>query len=175
MKGIIYKIEMDEDNIYIGSTTQKLCVRQSNHNSNLKKYPQRKLYKTFIENNITSIKCIWVADCEYNSNAELRKIEEDYRKELNGNLNSVKCYITEEERKQYNYDYSENNREKELLRKKNYMRKNKDKFNESSKKYREEHKEYYNAPIKCDKCDCMINRHNMIRHQKTKKCIKISN
>ena len=30
-KGYIYKIEL-QDEIYVGSTEQKLCQRQSNHN-----------------------------------------------------------------------------------------------------------------------------------------------
>ena len=60
----------------------------------------RKLYKSCIENNINYIKCVWVADILYNSTAELRMIEEQYRKDLNGNLNSRRCYITDTERKQ---------------------------------------------------------------------------
>ena len=105
MNGMIYKIEINEENIYVGSTTVKLCSRQSKHNYSLKKRPHQKLYKTCIENNIDSIKCIWVADVEYNSIENLRMIEEKYRKDLNGNLNSQKCYISEEERKEFYKKY----------------------------------------------------------------------
>ena len=82
---MVYKIEL-QDEIYVGSTEQKLCVRQSNHNSDLKKYPNRKLYKTCIEQGIDKIKCIWVADIEFNSTAEKRMKEEEYRKKMNGTL-----------------------------------------------------------------------------------------
>ena len=93
--GVIYKIEINENDIYVGSTTQMLCKRQGQHNSDLKEYQNRKLYKSCIENNIDKIKCIWIADVEYNSNAELRMVEEQYRTELNSNLNTIRCHITE--------------------------------------------------------------------------------
>ena len=41
-KGFIYKIELDNE-IYVGSTEQKLCERQSNHNAELKRHPNQKL------------------------------------------------------------------------------------------------------------------------------------
>jgi len=70
-KGMVYKIEL-QDEIYVGSTEQKLCVRQSNHNAYLKLHPHRKLYKKCIEQGVDKIKCIWVADIEFNSTAEKR-------------------------------------------------------------------------------------------------------
>jgi len=142
--GVIYKIELNENDIYIGSTTQTLCKRQSAHNSNLKNYPQRKLYKSCIENNVDYIKCIWVADVEYNSNAELRMIEEKYRKELNCNLNMLKCYRSKEDKKENKKEYNDK-----------FYEKNKDKINEK---------------IKCNKCDCMTIKKSLKRHQKSNKC-----
>ena len=98
--GVIYKIAINETNIYVGSTEQLLCKRQANHNHDFKRYPERKLYKLCIENNIKYIELIWVADVVFNSKAELRMVEEEYRKKLNGNLNSQRCYTTEEEKKE---------------------------------------------------------------------------
>tara|TARA_R110002153_G_scaffold234158_1_gene387596 strand:+ start:57 stop:713 length:657 start_codon:yes stop_codon:yes gene_type:complete len=156
MTGMIYKIEINENDIYVGSTTLKLCFRQSKHNYDKTRYPERKLYKSCIENNINYIKCIWVADCEYNSIEELRMIEESYRKLLNGNLNTRKCYSSEEDKKKYlknYYDenkskmdeyqkvYDKKNKEKISERKKKYREENKDKIKETSKKYREENKD----------------------------------
>ena len=193
--GVIYKIELNENNIYIGSTTQLLCKRQSSHNYDLKKKPNRKLYKSCIENNITVIKCVWVADVEYSSNEELRKIEEDYRKKLNGNLNSIKCYISEEYKKERHLEYYENNKDKIKEYYKNnkekrneYCEKNKDKIKEyrennkdKMKEYRENNKkkikEYYEKnkdklkeKIKCDKCGCMSSKNNIKQHQRSNKC-----
>jgi len=141
MKGIIYKIEINENNIYVGSTTQKLCGRQNNHNCDLKTQPHRKLYKSCIENNIKYIKCIWVADVTYDSNAELRKIEEDYRKSLNGNLNMVRCYVTEEDRKKYKKEWDKEYNEQIKDKKKEYYENNKIEINEKQKEYREKNKD----------------------------------
>lgn len=118
--GVIYKIELNENDIYIGSTTQLLCRRQNNHNNCLRDSTKqhRKLYKSCIENNIDYIKCIWVADVEYESIAELRKIEEDYRKKLNANLNSRRSYLTDTERTQtleYKTEYNKKQREIEKI------------------------------------------------------------
>ena len=167
MNGMIYKIEINDENIYVGSTSEKLCSRQSKHNYDKKRYPQRKLYKKCIENNIDSIKCIWVADVEYNSIEERRMIEEDYRKELNGNLNSVKCYISEEEKKENDKKYC-----------KEYRENNKSKISEYDKKYREENKDKINEKhkkkIKCEKCNSIVRKSDILRHQRTKKCILAS-
>ena len=100
-KGIVYKIEIG-DELYIGSTEDKLCVRQGKHNYDLKKFPHRKLYKACIDNGVDKIKCWWVADIVFNSFDERRAIEETYRKKLNAELNSIRCYITKEEKKEYN-------------------------------------------------------------------------
>ena len=135
-KGIVYKIEVG-DELYIGSTEEKLCVRQGSHNRDLKKFPHRKLYKACIDNGINKIKCWWVADIVFNSYAERRAIEETYRKKLNAELNSIKCYVSQEEkkedRKQYHIDHKEE--------KKQYYLDNKEKIAEYQKQYKLDHKE----------------------------------
>ena len=182
MKGQIYKIELNENNIYVGSTTAKLCKRQAEHNQRLKKFTHRKLYKSCIENNINYINCIWVADIEYDSNAELRKIEEDYRKSLNATLNSYRCYITEEDRKEYKKNRYENNKIEISEKRKEHRKQNKDKINEKNKEYSKEYrkqnkikiKEKNKEKIKCDKCDCLISKSNLKRHKKSIKCVLLS-
>ena len=170
--GLIYKIELTENNIYIGSTKQTLCKRQSQHNNALKTQPHQKLYKSCIENNITNIKCVWVADVTFNNIAELRMVEEKYRKELNANLNTIKCY-TSEDRK----EYYKNNKDTINKKQKEYYENNKNKKKEYYEKNKEYNKEYYEEynkknkeKIKCDNCDCMISKYNLIKHQKTNKC-----
>jgi len=175
MKGVIYKIELNKNNIYVGSTTAKLSKRQGDHNYSLKKHPHRKLYKSCIENDINFIKCIWVADVEYDSIAELRKIEEDYRKQLNGNLNMVRCYTTEEEKKKQLKEYFEENKEYKKEYDKEYREENKDKIKEYGKKYYENNKieisEKRKEKITCDKCNCLIRKSNISSHKKSMKCL----
>jgi len=55
---------------------------------------------------------------------------EEVRLELNGNVNSKRCYITEKQKKEYNKVYRENNREK-----------NKDAIKGYEKIYREKNKD----------------------------------
>ncbi len=183
--GMIYKIELNENNIYIGSTTKKLCMRQAQHNYDLKTKPNLKLYKSCIENNITNIKCIWVADVTFNSIAELRMIEEEYRKKMNADLNMVKCYRSKEDKKEYMKEYCENNKEyikdknkeyreknkdKMKIKKNEYYENNKDKIKEKNKEYYEDNKDKINEKIKCDKCGCMSSKSNIKQHQQTNKC-----
>ena len=158
-KGMVYKIEL-QDEIYIGSTETQLCQRQSRHNYDLKKNPNLKLYKKCIEQGIDKIKCIWVADIEFNSTAEKRMKEEQYRKELNATLNSQRCYTTENEKKEYQIEYQKKYREIYKQEKKEYYEKNKDILNAKRQE-----------KIECPNCKSIINRGNLARHQKSKKCI----
>lgn len=145
-KAIIYKIEF-ENEIYIGSTSKKyLCMRQAEHNNNLKNKPHQKLYKKCIENKIDKIKCIWVADIKYDTNDEKRMIEEKYRKEMNATMNSVKCYRSLEEKKE---DW-----------KKNYH-KTKSEYNKNRKE-----------KITCNFCNCLIAKGGLKEHQRSNKCKK---
>ena len=172
-KGIIYKIELD-DEIYIGSTEQKLCVRQSNHNEDLKRYPHRTLYKKCIEQGMEYIKLIWVADIEFNSTAEKRAIEEEYRKELNAKLNMYKCYLSKDDKKEYRKEWYSNHKEQS----KNYYYKHKEKIDKYQNIYRKKHRiktlEKNNAKTICDVCGVVVNFSSINRHKKTKKCIKAS-
>ena len=139
-KGIVYKIELN-DEIYVGSTEEKLCRRQSKHNYEIKKYPNRKLYKSCIEEGIEKIKCIWVADIEFNSTAEKRAIEEEYRKDLNAKLNSRKCYRTVEEKKIDDKKYREKNKDRIAEYKKLYELMNHDRKIQLQRERRKRKKE----------------------------------
>jgi hypothetical protein len=139
-KGIVYKIEVG-DELYIGSTEQTLCARQSCHNRDLKKFPHRKLYKACIDNGINKIKCWWVADIVFNSFEERRVIEETYRKQLNAELNSVRCYRSQEEKKEYMKQYNIDHKEEKKEEKKQYYLDHKEKIVEYQKQYRLDHKE----------------------------------
>lgn len=90
-RGIIYKISPTDELLYIGSTTQVLCDRQSSHNHTYRQdkfTDKHKLYSFCKQNNIDKILCIWVADIEYDSVDELRAIEKQYYIELSAKLNT---------------------------------------------------------------------------------------
>tara|TARA_R110002020_G_C15793913_1_gene730482 strand:+ start:100 stop:546 length:447 start_codon:yes stop_codon:yes gene_type:complete len=145
MKGYIYKIEVGND-LYVGSSCDKrLCDRQAKHNYKMKKYPNRLLYKKHYENNLDKVKCILVKLVQVENINELRILEQKYIIELNATLNSQKAFQSKLSRKEYKKKYNEDNKEHlSNLRK---------------------------IKVECPKCKSMVNKFNLNRHFKSKKCI----
>ena len=133
--GIIYKIVLNENDIYVGSSKQTIAIKQHHHNHLLKHNSNRRLYNLCINNNITNIKCIWVADILYNTNDELRIIKERYRLSLNANVNMRKYYSTEDDRIESQKLLKNNNRDKIKDYQKNYYELNKIKLKTNQRSY----------------------------------------
>ena len=146
MDGIIYKIEIYNE-IYIGSTIQKLNQRQRGHNFDLKR-KNNKLQKLCRENDINNITLIEIEKVKINNKKELYIIEQDYINKLQPSLNMCKAYTTEEERKEKKKEYNKNN--KEYNKKKN------------------------NEKGICEFCKKEMIKHNLYRHKKLY-CKKINN
>ena len=140
-KTIIYKLLHKEDydnvNIYIGSTTD-FIRRKNNHKSNCcnekKKEHNEKKYQYIRDNGgWGEWNMIEVEKFPCNDGNESRAREEYWRCHFNSQLNSIRAYRTDEERKQY-YD---NNKQKLLEQMK--------KLYEANKEYRLEYqRSYYN-------------------------------
>ena len=98
--GFIYKIEIDNQ-IYIGSTKQKLYQRQNNHNQDLnnqhRKDYNNPLYKFCREHNVSKIICEMIEEVE---DSELKILEQEYMNKLKPTLNSQRAYQTIEELKE---------------------------------------------------------------------------
>jgi len=132
MSYYIYKICCDDcpDFVYVGST-KAFRQRKSSHkhdcyNENSKNY-NNKLYTTIRKNGgWDNWRMVLIEDCGEISFTQSRIREEENRVKLNGNLNSRKCYTTEEEKKErhnkqsnksyhnnkeYYKEYYENNKE----------------------------------------------------------------
>tara|TARA_R100000951_G_scaffold62053_1_gene52073 strand:- start:120 stop:515 length:396 start_codon:yes stop_codon:yes gene_type:complete len=90
----IYKIDLGNNNIYVGSTKNPLSLRRNSHKHALRHNNNKKLYNFMRDNDITDFELELVEAFE----GDLKKREEYHRKKLNANLNSIRCYITEEER-----------------------------------------------------------------------------
>ncbi len=100
--GFIYKIEV-EGELYIGSTKQKLCKRQSKHNQglnnpNFKDY-NRPLYRFCRTHNVSKIICELIETVD---NENIRIKEQEYIKMLEPSLNTYKAYQTIEDRLEQN-------------------------------------------------------------------------
>jgi len=204
MTHVIYKIVCDDvpDYVYVGST-KAFRQRKAQHKSDCininKRTYNMKVYSTIRENGgWDNWRMVIINECEEGiTKTQAHIIEEEFRVKLNGNLNSHKCYITEEkikeEKKKYDKKYHENNKEyyeENKEKRKKYYEENKQKLKEYKKEYYEENKEkikeyreqnkekikeYYEnnkEKITCE-CGCKICKLNLTKHQKTKKHIKL--
>lgn len=171
MSYYIYKICCDDcpEFVYVGST-KAFRQRKNSHKKDYNRGDTRKLYTTIRENGgWDNWRMAILEDCGEITFIEARIKEEEWRLKLNANLNSHKCYRTEEERKEdrkeYNNEYRENNkeyfkeydkeyREKNKEYKKEYLneyyQKNKEKIKEDNKEYKEKNKERTAQPYTCE-------------------------
>lgn len=110
--GKIYKIINDvDDKIYIGSTCDTLCKRMANHR-NMSNRCNTKIYSHFISIGIEHFKIILIEKYPCDNKNELLKREAHYIKELKSELNQVRPFITEEERKEAKIKYYNSNKAK---------------------------------------------------------------
>jgi hypothetical protein len=134
----IYKIVCDITNqIYIGSTTQKLSSRLSGHVAEYKKWSLGKTKKyissfEIIKNNNYSI--ILIENFQCNNNEELHKKERYFIETMVNVVNKVIPTRTKDE-------YIKENKETITEYKKEYYLENKDKLTEQYKQYYEDNKD----------------------------------
>ena len=163
MSHIIYKICCDDlpEFIYIGST-KSFRHRKSLHKSrtNNEKY-NSKIYTTIRENGgWDNWRMVIVEDIGEVSLTQARIKEEEHRVKLNANLNSQKCYQTQEE-------YDKRHRKQAN----NYYKDNKEKVLEYTKEYREKNKnkilEWKNKKITCE-CGRTFRIDGKAEHERSK-------
>ena len=143
----LYKLHCIDESvqeIYVGHT-KNIYLRHRDHKSsctniNSKGY-NRKVYQYIRSNGGWDnwlMDIFHEQDCVNHRAAE--KIEEKYRKRLIATLNSQKCYVTPEEKKEYQKEYNKEyrlqNKEKLKLYKKVYQLQNKEKLKLYQKEYR---------------------------------------
>jgi len=193
-EGKIYKLyNTINDDIYIGSTTQKLCERMRGHRSciNSQKMNDRPLYQAFREHGVDNFYIELIEKCPCNDKDELRRTEGNYIRKLKPSLNMLiagrtpKEYYNEhkehlsELHKQYcennkehiseqKKQYKEDNREPIKEQRKEYYENNKEHIKESTKQYYENNKEYKREKIKCE-CGCIVSRDCLSRHKRNAK------
>jgi hypothetical protein len=162
-----YKIVCDDlpNFVYVGSTkafaNRKYQHKDNCDNENRKGY-NLKIYQTIRANggwDNWRMVCIHQEDVDNKRHAE--QIEEDYRLELNGNMNTIRAFRTEEQRKEYHKEYH-----------KEYREDNKGYFNERNKKYRENNRDFIIEKITCE-CGCEISRSNIAAHKLSQKHINL--
>ena len=153
-KTIIYKLLHKEDydnvNIYIGSTTD-FIRRKNKHKSDCnceksKSYNQKKYQYIRDNGGWDCFNMIEVEKYNCNDGNEAKAREEYWRCHFNAQLNTIRAYITEEQKKQY-YEthkdklleyqktYNDNNKGNKLAYNKKYYENNKDRLIEYQKQY----------------------------------------
>ena len=175
-EGKIYKIyNTINDDIYVGSTTLKLCERMTHHrrclNSTSKKH--RSLYKSMSGNGVYNFFIELIEKCPCNDKEELLKKEGEYIRALKPTLNKIipgrtlkefnednKEYIRER-KQQYTEDHKEHIsqvqkewRENNKERQKQYREDNKEHRQQKQREWREDNKEYRHQYYQTNKYYC---------------------
>ena len=172
MSYYIYKICCDDlpNYNYIGST-KAFRQRKRLHKSRVNTGRKEKLYNTIKENGgWDNWRMVILEELGEVSFTEARIKEEEHRVKLNANMNSQKCYTTEEEIAKREKEYREKNKEQLSEHKKEYYQKNIEHIKEKTKEYREQNKEQIlekkKEKITCE-CGCIIRKDILSRHKKT--------
>jgi hypothetical protein len=130
--GKVYKI-INENNeiVYIGSTAQKLCKRYSSHTHKASNH-----------------KIILIENYPCNSRQELCMREQQIIEEHSNLLNKFKAYRSEEQKKEYQKEWRENNKEHITEYKKEYFENNKEYYKQFQKEYYENNQDILNQKAK---------------------------
>jgi hypothetical protein len=147
---IYYFYKIVCDNLYVGSTkafaNRKYRHKGNCNNENGKNY-NLKIYQTIRDNGgWDNFRMVCIHQQEVNNKRHAEKIEEDYRVELNGNMNTRRAFLSPEQRKEYDKEHS--------------------------KEYRKNNRDFISEKIKCE-CGCEIRRGDLPRHKRSKKHIKL--
>jgi len=143
MKYIIYKIQI-KDYIYIGST-QNFTIRKAQHKSKCINGNEFLVYKTIRENGgWDCCTMVPVKEIEVESKIQARIAEEEVRIEYNAQMNSIRAYITEDERIEFNQQRQQTPEYKEYRKEynKQYNQTEKHKQYDRHRKQTPEYKEY---------------------------------
>ena len=151
-KGKIYKIINDiDDEVYVGSTVQRLCDRLAEHRRHSKRCSNM-CYNHWNDIGWETIKIILIEDFPCERKEQLEACERYWIEQI-GTLNKVIPTRTRNERYEANKDiikeqrkqYKEANKEVIKEKDKQYHEANKDKINEKKKQYYEANKDAINA------------------------------
>jgi len=159
MSYFIYKIchMYDSKLIYVGSTKDFDNIMKQ-HKLNYNNQKKTRLYDAIRENGGWSkwTFCV-IEDCGDIEMKDAREIAEDWRQKLNAELNTSKCFRTDDERREHERQYYLKNKDDKLQYQKEWREKNKDKIKEKNEMKKQEMQEYYQKNkdmSKYDICEC---------------------
>jgi len=141
---VIYKIVClsNPDLLYVGSTANFYARRHTHksscNNPNNEKHNHKKYVAIRENGGWDNWNMVIVDEPKQITLIKSRMIEEEWRVKLNANLNSIKCFITNEESKEQEKQYRNENADKIKEWHKQNRINNSDELNEKSKQYRNE-------------------------------------
>ena len=171
---IIYKLcckNPEITDIYIGSTTNFTKRKQKHksdcNNINSKKYNYN-VYKFIRDNNgWNNWDMVLIEEYSCNNKLELHKKERDILEQLGATLNIC---IPNRNRKEYDKQYRENNKEYYKEQRKEYYEDNKEYYKEKNKEKNKKHydnnKEYLKEKVECKVCGKSLSRSSLNLHNK---------
>jgi hypothetical protein len=144
-----YKIVCLDDSVdlcYVGSTANFNARKRNHKNACNNENWLFKLYITMRENGgWDNFKMIEIGKREQLTKREAEQIEEDYRQELKANMNGKRCFVSpeqvKEEKKIYDKERKQANKEHIAEVWKNYYVEHKEKLSKDNKEYYEVNKE----------------------------------
>ena len=184
-EGKIYKIyNTINDDIYVGSTTRKLCERMGEHRSRVKYRDKHKpLSQSILEHGVENFFIELIEKCPCNDKDELLRAEGKYIRELKpsmnkkiaGRTNTEYLDDSRENRLEKMQTYYQENKEHLAPKRKEWSQNNKERINISNRNRREINHDslarYYQEKIKCD-CGSVVSRAALTRHKKCEKHLK---
>ncbi len=169
--GKIYTIRCRNDDtlIYVGSTTQTLSQRMTQHRSKYKGKKQNcSLFKYIIDDNWSDWYIELYENYPCNDKVELEKREGEIIREIKAINN--RRFVGRTNKEYYN-DTKEHHVE---WNKKNYE-KNKEYILQKRKERYEKNKEKLKEKVCCNICGAFSAKYYLLSHQKSKKCMSVLN
>ena len=174
-KTVIYKIVCKDVNInylYVGSTTnlkkRKEYHKSDCYNINSKAYNQKKYVQMREHGGFENFEIIEIEKYPCNNNREAEEREEEVRLELKAGINFKRCYLSEEEKKEYQKDWYKANKTQINEQQKVYRELNIQKSKDYQKDYRDLNKIKAKEKFKCV-CGGQYTYCSKSIHEKTKK------
>lgn len=168
----IYKIVNDcDDEIYVGSTRNKLSKRMSCHRTCAKTL-NNTVYVKMRELGVEHFRIVLIATYEVDNCEEQRQREQEHIDELQPVLNRRRAHTTDEQHKEQDIAYRKlyyvNNKEKLNARAKEYYVNNKEQLAAYNKEY--QRKTVEQKKFACDACGYSgANQANLARHNQSKR------
>ena len=172
---IFYKIfKEDLDEVYVGCTSN-FHSRKKNHkiscnNETCKQY-NFKIYQTIRANGgWDEFKMIQIGTRENITKREAEQIEEEYRLELKSTMNDRRAFLSPEQKKEYDKEYKQTNKERISEHKKDYYQDNKEHIKEYYQTNKDKINERRSEVINCE-CGFTFTFGHKARHMKSQKHI----